>query len=252
MGRRTARPRVWQGWHVHQRAGPASICAGTGPGWHRAGRHGQARRPARPRPRLRPLRPGRPSHAPPLRRPSAGRSPPSARALRRTGTLRRPSAPWSRRASRASAARQASHGGSGEPAGTRRASGCCHGRSGFFHGVVRAGAVSFVLGTGGRKPSGNTSRRCSPPPGAMLNDMNPAARREGRWAGDGLATKARLAAGRCGPACTRQPQVLRRRTEPVRCPQVRRGCYWPGISYAREPGKSSIKATLRTQAAVTR
>jgi hypothetical protein len=38
----------------------------------------------------------------------------------------------------------------------------------------------------------------------------------------------------------------------ARCPRVRRGCYWLGNSYAREPGKSSIKVTLRTQAAVTR
>jgi Domain of Unknown Function (DUF1206) len=49
------------------------------------------------------------------------------------------------------------------PAGARRSSGCCHWRSGFmslafgvFCGVVRAGVVSFILGTGGRKPAGNT------------------------------------------------------------------------------------------------
>jgi hypothetical protein len=29
---------------------------------------------------------------------------------------------------------------------------------GVFRGVVRASVVSFTLGTGGRKPSGNTQR----------------------------------------------------------------------------------------------
>ena len=80
---------------------------------------------------------------------------------------------------------------------------------GVFYGVVRAGVVSFILGPGGRNPSGNTQPTMFTATGAVLNGMNPAARREalGR-SGDGLITKVQLAADRCGPACTGKPRAL--------------------------------------------
>jgi hypothetical protein len=80
---------------------------------------------------------------------------------------------------------------------------------GLFCGVVRATVVSFILGTGGRKPSGNTQPTMFTATGATLNHMNPAARREALdRSGDGLITKVQLTADRCGPACTGKTRAL--------------------------------------------